>query len=124
MPFELGVDVGCRLFKGGKWANKKCLILETERYRYQAAISDLSGSDIAVHNDEPREVATVVRDWLDSETDVIAPGPTKLWGAFNIFMADNYDSLKAKGYSKRDIDRLPVKQLMSSIQKWVNANPL
>src|SRR5688500_11733451 len=28
MPFELGVDVGCRLFKRGKWSRKRCLILE------------------------------------------------------------------------------------------------
>ena len=45
MPFELGLDVGCRLFKAGKWSAKKCLILEAERFRFQAAISDLSGSE-------------------------------------------------------------------------------
>ena len=30
VPFELGLDVGCRLFKGGQWARKRCLILEGE----------------------------------------------------------------------------------------------
>jgi hypothetical protein len=34
MPFELGLDVGCRLFRGERWADKRCLILESERYRY------------------------------------------------------------------------------------------
>jgi hypothetical protein len=25
MPFELGLDVGCRLFREGRWVDKKCL---------------------------------------------------------------------------------------------------
>ena len=51
MPFELGIDVGCRLFRNG-CGGKQCLILEAERYRYQAAISDLSNSDIAIHRND------------------------------------------------------------------------
>ena len=31
MPFELGLDVGCRFFGKGRWKQKKCLVLETER---------------------------------------------------------------------------------------------
>ena len=50
MPFELGIDYGCQKFKGGIWSKKKILILEKERYRFQKAISDLSGSDIKNHN--------------------------------------------------------------------------
>ncbi len=56
MPFEIDLDVGCRLFKEGQWSRKSCLILEAQRYRFQAAISDLSNSDIAVHNDDPASV--------------------------------------------------------------------
>jgi hypothetical protein len=32
MPFELGIDVGCRLFCKG-CRDKQCLILEAERFR-------------------------------------------------------------------------------------------
>ena len=56
MPFELGLDVGCRLFKAGRSSGKRCLILEAERYRYQAALSDMSNSDIAAHGNDPEEV--------------------------------------------------------------------
>jgi hypothetical protein len=56
MPFELGIDVGCRLFGKAPWPRKRCLVLETERYRYQAAMSDLSGSDIAVHNGDAQQI--------------------------------------------------------------------
>lgn len=50
MPFELGVDFGCRHYGGAPLSSKVILILEEEPYRYQAAISDLAGSDIEAHN--------------------------------------------------------------------------
>lgn len=122
MPFELGLDVGCRLFKDGKWQDKKCFILEAERYRYQAAISDLSNSDIGVHNNEPEEIVTQIRNWLNSETGINAPGPSKIWGAFNDFMAENYDKLIKNGFSKTDIERLPVNELTIHMQEWIKDN--
>ena len=118
MPFELGIDVGCRLFKGGKWSEKCCLILETERFRYQAAISDLSNSDIAVHENEPERVVAEVRNWLNSQASLRSPGPSQIWGAFLDFMADNYDHLKTRGFSDRDIERLPVDELINCILDW------
>ncbi|MGQ0484409.1 MAG: hypothetical protein ACT4SY_03535 [Hyphomicrobiales bacterium] len=78
MPFELGLDIGCQSFKGGRWNGKKCLILEVERYRYQAAISDLSNSDIASHKGDPATLVTEVRNWLDAQAGLSAPGPTKV----------------------------------------------
>ena len=119
MPFELGLDVGCRLFKMGTFSEKKCLILEAERYRYQAAISDLSNSDIAVHGNDPAQAALQVRNWLKNEAGLHAPGPTLIWNHFNDFMADNYDQLKAEGHSDRDIERLPVAELIDCMQTWV-----
>ena len=122
MPFELGLDVGCRLFKRGKWQTKKCLILETERYRYQKAISDLSNSDIAAHWDEPAEVIVQVRNWLNNQAQLHADGPALIWSHFNDFMADNYDALKARGFSDDNIERLPIAELMSHMQHWVKRN--
>lgn len=119
MPFELGIDVGCRLFGKGRWAQKRCLVLEVERHRYQAAISDLSGSDIAVHNNDPQNIVTEVRNWLENEAGLHAPGPASVLGAFLDFMADNYDDLKKRGFSDRDIQGLPVGELMACIERWV-----
>jgi hypothetical protein len=123
MPFELGLDVGCRRFKGGQWADKRCLILETERYRYQAAISDLSNSDIAVHGNHPAEVVTQVRNWLNSHAGLRAPGPSRIWGRFNDFMAANYDTLTARGFSDRDIQLLPIDELITCMWTWLADNP-
>lgn len=118
MPFELGLDVGCRLFKSGQWSLKKCLILEAERYRYQAAISDLSNSDIAVHDNNPERVTGEVRNWLNSQAGLRAPGPSKVWGAFLDFMSFNYDCLTARGFSAKDIENLPIGELINCMQDW------
>ncbi len=119
MPFELGIDVGCRLFGKGQRTQKKFLVLEAERYRYQAAISDLSNSDIAVHGGDPESIVTEVRNWLDNQAQLQAPGPSRIWGAFLDFMADNYDVLKQRGFSDRDIEKLPMSELTQCIERWV-----
>lgn len=124
MPLELGIDLGCKRFKGAPWNDKKCLIMETERYRYQAALSDLSNSDIVAHGNDPLEAFTAVRDWLDQEARLDADGPARLWDQFTDFIADNDDDLIGRGFSRRDIDRLPISNLMRSMEAWVAARPL
>jgi hypothetical protein len=120
MPFELGLDVGCRLFRSGQASTKRCLILEAERYRYQAAISDISNSDIGVHSNEPVKVITEVRNWLVNEAKLRASGPADVWARFNEFMAANSDALKLRGFSDADIEGLPVGELIGCMQDWVD----
>lgn len=121
MPLELGLDHGCKVFKSGKWREKRSLVMETERYRFQAAISDLSGSDIVAHSDQPEEVVRVVRDWLVQEANAPSISASKVYGSFNDFMAANYERLTAAGYSKKDIARLPTAELQTHMQDWVAA---
>lgn len=118
MPLELGLDIGCKRFRGPPWSDKRCLILETERYRYQAAISDLSNSDIEAHADDPAEALTVVRNWLNTECKLDAEGPSYIWGRFTDFIAETDDVLVARGYSRRDIDRLPMVEWMTRMSVW------
>ena len=118
MPFELGVDAACRLFKGPPWSTKKCLILETEKYRYQAALSDMSNSDIGVHWDHPVQIVKVARDWLSNEAKLHASGPAKIWNRFNEFMAQNYIDLNARGFSDDNIKNLPIAELIDCMQRW------
>ena len=120
MPLELGIDVGCRLFGREQHSLKRCLILEEQRYRYQAALSDLSGSDIAVHGRSPEVLVTEVRNWLNSQAHMQAPGPTRVWTAFLEFMSDNYDALTERGFSKHDVEILPIYELIGCIDKWVS----
>ncbi len=122
MPFELGLDVGCRLFQRG-CGRKVCLILEGRKYRYQAAISDLAGSDIGVHENQPARIVKVVRDWLGAQANLPAAGPAKIWARFNEFMAHNDDVLKARGYSSEDIRDLSVNDLIKGMRVWVMRTP-
>ena len=64
MPFEVGLDLGCREYGTEQLKRKKCLILDTKRYRYQEFFSDISGQDIQSHNDSPDVVITLIRNWL------------------------------------------------------------
>lgn len=123
MPFELGLDVGCGLFKPGRWSEKKCLVLEAEQYRYQAALSDISNSDIASHGNEPIRALTEVRNWLNMEARLRAPGPAAVWGRFTDFTTQNYDLLTSRGYSHGDIDALPIAELIDDMQRWVRDHP-
>lgn len=120
MPFELGMDYGCRTFHGAQWKRKKCLILESERYRYQAAISDLSNSDIKEHGNKPDKIVQQVRNWLVQEDLSNGPSPTQIWYDFNDFMAKLYDDLTAKEFSPDDIQNLPSPELMGHMKHWID----
>jgi hypothetical protein len=63
-----------------------------------------------------------VRNWLSNAADLRASGPTLIWNRFNEFMADDYDQLTADGHSDRDIERLPVAELIGWMQSWVETN--
>jgi hypothetical protein len=119
MPFELGLDVGCRHFGAEGMARKRCLILESEPYRYQVALSDLSGSDIAAHEDEPRRAVTEVRNWLAMQCRPDAPGPTEVWIAFSDFSGWYEMSLASRGFSDEDVSRVSVPELLSGIRRWL-----
>lgn len=122
MPFELGIDLGARYFGPGELSHKRCLVLETEPYRYKAALSDLSGSDIAHHGNEPARVVVAVRNWLKNACKVDAPGPTLIWDSFNYFMAELHDDLLDRGFSKNDVEALPIPELIEHMVIWVAAN--
>lgn len=96
--------------------------MEAERFRFQAAISDLSNSDIKIHKNEPQEALTAVRDWLAVEAKVLAPGPTAMWAKFTDFMADDFDLLVARGFSEKDIANQSMGELMPRMREWVAKN--
>ena len=66
MPLELGLFLGARNFGGHDQRSKVCLILDSERYRYQIFCSDIAGQDIRAHANEVSRALAVVRDWLQT----------------------------------------------------------
>lgn len=68
MALELGVFLGARAFGKANQSHKNCLILDSEPYRYQAFMSDISGQDIQAHNDSPEKLITCIRNWLNNSS--------------------------------------------------------
>jgi hypothetical protein len=64
MPLELGLFLGCKRFGAEIQAHKRCLIMDSEPYRYRAFLSDISGQDIRAHGGDPERAIREVRDWL------------------------------------------------------------
>jgi hypothetical protein len=64
MPLELGVFLGAKRFGDSAQKLKRCLILDTEQYRFQKFISDLAGMDITAHGGNPGRIVGCIRDWL------------------------------------------------------------
>jgi hypothetical protein len=118
MPFELGLDIGSISFGPTKLRQKKCLILEEQRFRFLAALSDLSNSDILSHAGKPIEVVAKVRYWLVQEVLRTGPSATEIWTSFNYFMAHLYDKLTAENFSKKDIASLPTCELLAHMEAW------
>jgi hypothetical protein len=122
MPFELGIDFGCRFFGNKEQRKKRTLILETKPHRYKASISDLAGADIECHSDDPYKVFSVVRNWLKNVGLERAIGPMMISSAFDDFMTDNFNQLSANGFSPADIESHPIAELMEEMTDWVVAN--
>ncbi len=75
MPLELGLFLGAKSFSDTpKQKKKKCLILDSEPYRYQKFISDIAGQDIRSHNDDAKTALKATRDWLATVSERRLPG--------------------------------------------------
>ena len=87
MPLELGIFLGSKKFGTVEQKRKKCLILDTERYRYQQFISDIAGQDIQAHHNSSREVITRVRNWFRtaSRRETI-PSGSIIWERYEEFI--------------------------------------
>ena len=117
MPFELGIDYGCQKLKGGKWSTKKILVLEKERYRFQKAISDLSGSDIKNHGDDVTRAIHAVRNWFVTEELRRGDSGSKVWDKFNEFQAYLYDEV-VENDGHRSIDDVEIPEIIHHMENW------
>lgn len=119
MPFELGLDYACRLYSGGDRAAKRTLILEEQRYRYQAALSDIAGWDIADHGGDFQMAIRRVRNWLVAAAGLEAPGPQAIINAYADFLGWNYERLLRDGWSEEDIKACPTPELLKGMRRWL-----
>jgi len=119
MPFELGLDYGCRQYFGEGRDGKKFLILEEKRYRYQAALSDLAGADIESHGGHWETAVRKVRNWLCSEAGAPAPGAQRIADAYTDFLGWHWKTQLSRGFSEDDIRDYPVRELLDAMTDWI-----
>lgn len=89
MPLELGMFLAAKRFGIKKQKQKVCLVLDTDQYRYQKFISDISGYDIRKHNNSPAEAIKIVRNWLrDASKHKTIPGGAEICRRYKAFVKD------------------------------------
>lgn len=123
MPFELGVDYGCRRISANYLKSKKFLLLEKQAHDYQKALSDLSGVDIKNHKNVPAKAVQAVRNWfVDTVRLEEVDSPSAIWDKFNEFTYDFFKKRKAEGFSKDDLNMMPLPEYIKFIKKWIESN--
>lgn len=100
MPLELGLFLGAKDFGVGQQKKKVCLVLDTEKYRYQKFISDIAGQDPAAHGGDPATAITVVRNWLRAYTTATIPGGNHIVKRYKRFCLDMPAMIKAAELDK------------------------
>ena len=121
MPFELGLDLGCRTFGQRNARRKRCLILDSERRRYQRFrfLSDIAGQDIHAHSNSPDELITEVRNWLRSTSKrATIPGPKRIKERFARFSAVIPEYCEELGLDRHDIQ---FPEYVTLIEEWLKS---
>ena len=117
MPFELGMDLGCKMYSKN---DKKCLILEEDKYRYKQVISDISGQDISSHNNDPIQVIKCVRNWIYKLRSSKPRAYTVIWDLYNEFLYDFDKDMKAENLDPNKMWEIPFSELIDLMTKWIS----
>ena len=121
MPLELGFFLGAKRYGSSRDREKRCLVLDRERYRYRNFCSDISGQDIRAHNNDPKEAIRAVRDWLSSHrSGVLIPGGKLIFERYQGFRAQ----LRAQARDvKLDYRELTFGDYAHLVVGWLTENP-
>lgn len=122
MPLELGIFLGAREFGQGRQQQKRCLILDRERFRYQAYLSDISGQDIKAHGDDPAQAIKAIRNWLShvAPQEVMLPGGKVMAERYDLFLEELPALLEEAGIER---DELIYNDYTTLAVGWLKANP-
>lgn len=133
MPFEMGLDYGLRKFKS-EFKDKRSLILETNKYDYMKAISDINGFDIKNHNDNPINLIECLRAWF-SETVKLKKlnSSSKVYSDFIDFNTDLFQKkmlkyfpehsiTEAEHFAKNEIDEMTMPEFIFEIKEWLKSD--
>lgn len=121
MPFELGIDHGCRRFGAEPLSEKSVLILEETRYDYQKTLSDISGWDIEAHDGDHIKAVGHVRNWLVRQANAQPVGRTRILSDYADFQEWYWERELTMGASEDDIRAYPTVHMVEAMRQWVDA---
>jgi len=120
MPMELGLHLGARLLGEGRHRRKRALILDAERHRYDAALSDISGQDIEVHGNDAAQAIRRVRNWLSEHRPRNAqplPGAAAMQADYRLFQVEVAALLSAKRLDP--LDEVTHSDFLFAVRDWI-----
>lgn len=123
MSLELGIDFGCIKLLNEKFGNKKLLVLDKEPYRFQQAVSDLSGIDIKSHEDKGSKIIECVRNWFAETVGVRkSPSAEKIYSEYtDEFQVFLLNEAKALGFNESNyVDKITTPEYIDFIHEWTN----
>jgi hypothetical protein len=121
MPLELGFFLGAIRYGSSKRRQKRCLVLDRERYRYRNFCSDIAGQDIRAHKDHPRDAIRAVRDWLSTHRkSVQMPGGTAIFDRYERFRAQL--AVQARDVHL-EVEELTFGDYTKLVVGWLTKNP-
>jgi hypothetical protein len=118
MPFELGLDFGCRRFGASRHAGKAILVLEEQPYRYQAALSDIAGSDIQYHGGNYATALRKVRNWITGLGGFESIGAARILTDYEDFQEWHLERQISAGFSADDIRDYETAELLTAMIEW------
>ena len=119
MPFELGMDFGCKRYGNYDQRQKRFLILDEQPYRLQKALSDVNGSDIQAHRGDYRVALEKVRNWIVQTCGTtVQTGPSGILTQYADFQSWHYQKQRDNGFSEGDIKKYPTMELMNAMLEW------
>jgi hypothetical protein len=121
MPLELGFFLGAQRYGTAKHRQKRCLVLDRDRYRYRDFCSDIAGQDVRAHGDQPRDAIRAVRDWLSTyRTAVQTPGGKAIFVRYEQFRAQL--AVQAADVHL-DVGELTFGDYTKLVIGWLDENP-
>jgi len=123
MPFELGVDYASLKFINNE---KKLLVLEKEPYLSKKALSDMGGSDIVPHKNDPEEIIKSIRNFF---VDLYNLKNIKYQAAIMIEYQTSFelwlrDKLTKLGYPKQYMSmNVSITDFVNNVKEFFDENP-
>ncbi len=120
MPFELGIDYGCKTFGSPLLSSKCILVLEERRCDYQKCLSDIAGWDIEAHGGDYQMAIRKVRGWLVRQAAAPPKGASLIESRYAVFQQWYWARELAAGASEDDIRQYPTVDVVDAMQQWMD----